>query len=131
MAPREAVLALEEEGAGQFEAHPHQPRIVDQHGAERGDRAVQQRHLFRVGKAGPPRRPDRREAVKKARFRPGRAAGRRQPGQRLPEPAVFDQRPYRGLVPCLARGAPGRRDEQDTDDTGENAADWIIHDLKT
>ena len=39
---RHPVLALEEEGAGQFEAHPDQRGIGDQHLAEDGDGLVKQ-----------------------------------------------------------------------------------------
>ena len=42
MAPGERVLALEEEGAGEFEADAHQRGTPDEHGAEGGDRLVQQ-----------------------------------------------------------------------------------------
>ena len=38
----EAVLALEEEGAGQLEVHPHQLGVGDQHLAEGSDRVVEQ-----------------------------------------------------------------------------------------
>ena len=43
MLTREAVLAFQEEGAGQFEPHAHQVRPFHQHGAESSNRLVQQR----------------------------------------------------------------------------------------
>ena len=42
MPPRERVLLLEEERAGQLQAHPHQLRPGHQHRAELGDRLVEQ-----------------------------------------------------------------------------------------
>ena len=42
MPPREAVLFLEEEGAGEFEPDPDEGGIGDQHLAEGGDRLVEQ-----------------------------------------------------------------------------------------
>ena len=126
MAPREGVLALEEEGAGHFEAHPHQRRVVDQHGSQRGDGGVQQRHLFPVGKIGPLRRADRRQTVEKERFGPGRLAWarRRKQGQRVLEPAGLDQR--LDVAPA-GPAAPAWRGEQDTDDAGENPAGCTNH----
>ena len=40
--PRQTVLAFQEEGAGQLQAHADEVRIVDQHGVEGGDRLVEQ-----------------------------------------------------------------------------------------
>ena len=42
MLPRQPVLALEVEGAGEFEAHPHEAGALHQDGAQRGDRLVEQ-----------------------------------------------------------------------------------------
>ena len=38
----EGVLALEEEGARELEAHAHEVGALDQHDAERGDRLVEE-----------------------------------------------------------------------------------------
>ncbi len=43
MLPRQAVLSLEEEGAGEFQPHPDEAGALDQDGVERRDRLVQER----------------------------------------------------------------------------------------
>ena len=53
---RQPVLALEEEGPRQLQAHPHQRGIGDQHLAEGRDRLVVQNVLRGLGKAGSLRR---------------------------------------------------------------------------
>ena len=58
----EGVLALEEEGPGEFQPHPHQLRTVYEHGAEGGDGLVQQRVARVLGNLGLLRRAGGREA---------------------------------------------------------------------
>ena len=41
--PGQPVLSFQEEGVGQLQAHPHEVRVVDQHGVEGGDGLVEQR----------------------------------------------------------------------------------------
>ena len=63
MPPRQAVLPLEKERPRQFQAHPHQPRRVDQHDAEGGDGLVEQDVAVGGGAAGPLGGFQRRQAV--------------------------------------------------------------------
>ena len=58
-----AILALEEEGAAELQAHPHQLGTPHQHGVEGCNGLIQQRVPLVFGKAGLLRRAERRQAV--------------------------------------------------------------------
>ena len=89
------VLALEVEGARELEPHPHQARLLDQHGVEGANGLVQQRHAVLVGHLRVLRRAERREAVKEERVGLDHVARNERPQdvQRLGEAAGVDQRP--------------------------------------
>ena len=105
MPPRQAVLALEEEGAGQLQAHPHQPRRIDQHGAEGGDGLVEQDVALVGGAAGPLGGLQRRHAVEEEHVGIDRRLREQRPqgDDRFLEAAGIDQRLY------VAHGGGGGR----------------------
>ena len=132
MPARLVVLPLQEEGPGEFQAHPDQAGVSYQHCAQGRD------GLFQQGPPGPlPATPGFCDApiaarpMRKSTFastsRP-RARGRKDI-ERVGEPAAIDQRPSFGLVSRHVRtgsgwrhgldhGAQGRGGEQETGDGG-------------
>ena len=129
MPRRKRVLALEEKGPGELQADPHQLRACDQHGAEGGDRLVQQRRARVFRPARLLRRLDCREAVEEQyegidRLAPGQ---RPQYGQRLVEPAVPDQG-SRGICPraASAEGAAGVGAAADTGAAGRRKTSTAV-----
>ena len=108
--------------------HPHQPRLVDEHLAVGGDGAVEQRLAALLRDARLLRRPDGRDAEEEVEVGLERRAPqqRTQDDQCLGEAAALDQRPrlrraaggghvQRGCRRAPARGAPGRKREQQAD----------------
>ena len=86
--------SLQEEGPGQFQAHPHQLRAVDQHPEERGNGLIEQRVAPLLGNIRPACRAEGCEPVeeKRVRFDNALVGQRLQDGKRLLEPALPDQR---------------------------------------
>ena len=142
MASGEVVLALEEEGAGQLQSHPHQPRRLDQHGVEGADGLVQQRLAGVFVNVGVPRGTDRREAVEEERVGLDRLLIQQRPQnrQRVGEAAGIDQCLRLGLAGLAGRNgrnrsggggrqryrlflrrAPGRRGEREAGGNGKRA----------
>ena len=129
MLPRQAVLAFEEERTGQFQAHAHEPGTVEQDGAQRRDRLVQQ-DGFPLLPGRPLGRPDRRQTDEEPDVGPVRMIGRQrtQNGQCLVETPALDQRP--GIPDPGVRREMGicesgrkRNLEQKDDGKGANRSD--------
>ena len=95
MAAGEGVPATVVERPGELEAHAHELRPVDEHGAKGRDGFVQQRFAGLPLNAGPAGRLDRGEAEEEAHVGPVRRAVREGPeqGERRLGPARLDQRP--------------------------------------
>ena len=134
VALRQLVPAGAEEGARQLQPHPHQRRLLDEHGVEGTDGVVQQRLALVLVEVRLLRCLGRREAEEEDHVGGHRAGLHRRPqdGERVGEAAGRNQHPRLRLDACggsLGKGrlgplvvrAPGRRNEREAGGDRERA----------